>query len=368
MSAAVHEERRPAGRGWRTRIPRKFSGQYFRPHFLDHLNQSAYSLSFGHLLVLTAVTIYFYLTQSIPAVTDHWNDLFPWIAHAWSALAHGHNPFAVPATFPQEQGWTATRHAIRDGILEGELGAGALLMFFVNPLKPPDPHPSRSKRLIRFLTGYTTQCDWFDRVALFLHIPNQHQVDKEGNPKKTTALQLLFSPLSVIASGIPGNVIGFGLFFGIPWLLHQVHVFLAGWDVAPDPGSGNVAVWENLGRSSFDAKMIGVIGLFFFARRAFLKIGMDLIGTLSDIRAAKIVNAKTRFAAWRARPPRLWPAPYRAAVYSKVRRHADAALKYEIPVHSAASRWITIGFVLLIPLAAWRGWDILAAAKQGAGK
>lgn len=350
------------------RIPKKFSGGYYKPAGLDHVNQGGWSMAGSHVLILVAVTLYWLLFETIPAVKGHWDDLFPWVFHAASALVHGHNPFAVPATFPQDPLWKDARHATRNGILEYELAGGAVLLFFANALRRPDYYPSRLKRLIRWLTGYNEKPDWFDKAACFLHLPNPHQKDRNGNPKKTTPLQLVLSPVSILAAGIPGDLIGFGIFFGGPVLLHLAHVFLSGWGIAPASGTGAMATWESMGLDSFTAKLIGIFGLFFRGRTVILKIGTDLQETLSDIRALKLVTARTRLGRFLHRPPKFWPATYRALVYSKVRRHQNPGSSYEIPQHGIVHRYFIMAFVAFIPVAAWKGWEILAAYKASGGK
>jgi hypothetical protein len=314
---------------------RRFSQGSFKPKLKDRVLQIAYAIPLGHIAIWVAVALYFLLTQKIGWVTYHWNHLLPW---SW---------------------WTPVRHDIRNGILEGELAAGAAIIAFANGLRPEPV--SRMQRFTGWLMGYTAKPDWADRFMLFLHIPDMHQ------GRKTSLWQYILALPSVLLMGIPGNLLGFAYFYaikpGILDLLHRIHVHLYGWGVTAAGGSGTGAVEANLTRASFDAKVIGVLGTFFFARRVFLKVGVDYQDFLAEEHAARYVSlmgkALGRFRDWLARPRWPLPATYRASVWHEVIECERGENVKRSTGH--AMRW---AMLLLLPAVGWLAWygqGILAA-------
>lgn len=314
---------------------RRFALGTFKLKVQDRLLQLPYGLILGHIAIWVAVAVYFLSTQKIPWVTYHWNHLLPW---SW---------------------WTPVRHDIRNGILEGELASGAAIVAFANGYRAEAV--SKLGRFFGWLMGYTSKQGWADSVMCFLHIPNMHQ------GRKTSFWQYLFVLPSVLLAGIPGNLLGFLIFYGIKpgilAMLHHWHVFLNGWGVTAAGGGGIGAVEANLTRASFDAKVIGVLGTLFFARRVFLKVGIDFNDFLAEEHAAryvKLMGVKLgRVRDWLARPRWPLPATYRAAVWHEVIECEEGENVKRSGSH--VMRWATLALLPLLLWAAWYGQGILAA-------
>lgn len=315
------------------RVPhkyRRFTAPTFHLKIRDRILQFAYAIPMGHIAIFIAVAIYFLLTQKIPWVTYHWNHLLPW---AW---------------------WGPVRHDIRNGILEGELAAGAAIMAFANGLR--GEAKGKLGRFFGWLMGYTAKPGLVDKFMTFLHIPNMHQ------EKKTTVWQYIFALPSILLMGIPGNLLGFAYFYGIKPgildLLHKLHVHLYGWSVTAAGGSGVGGLEANLARASFDAKVIGVLGTLFFARRVFLKLGLDYQEFLAGEHAAHYLTAERarmgRIRGWFARPRWPLPATYRALVWHSVESGVMAVREKHV------MRWAMLALLPVLGWLAWYGHLILA--------
>jgi hypothetical protein len=328
---------------------RRFTLQYLKLKIRDRLLQFAYSIPMGHIAVWIAVVVYFLATQKIPWVTYHWNHLLPW---AW---------------------WAPVRHDIRNGILEGELAAGAVLIAFANALHPPAK--TKFSRFLGWLLGYTAEPDWVDKALMFIHAPDAHQVWKRtrkghvaGDPKRTTIWQYIFFIPSVLLAGLPGNLAGFAYFYGIKPgildLLHKVHVHLYGWSVTAAAGTGTGATEANIARAGFDAKVIGVLGTLFFARRLFRKVGIDYAEFLAEEHAHRYVsNLRAHLGHarnWLSRPRWPLPATYRGLVWHEVIEEQEGKNKARRS-HGHAMRWVTLAIIPALAWLAWYGQSILAA-------
>lgn len=325
----------------------RFAGVTFKPELRDRALQFGYAIPMGHIAVWIAVAIYFLATQKVPWITYHWNHLLPF---SW---------------------WPDVRHDIRNGLIEGELASGAAIIAFANA-KRPEPKGAFG-RFAGLLLGYTTKQGWADKVMCFLHIPNMHQ------QRKTTVLQYIFVIPSVLLAGIPGNLFGFAFFYGIKPgiidLLHKLHVHLMGWGVTAAGGTGATAAEANLARAGFDAKVIGILGTLFFARRVFLKVGLDYQEFLGELHAERYVHDQGAtlggFRAWLARPRWPLPATYRAIAWGEITeaevgqqrlRLAGITDKPVITVrHGHVMRWVALALLPAAGWLAWYGYTILAA-------
>jgi hypothetical protein len=321
-----------------TDIPRKydrFASGRFKLKLKDRLLQFAYAIPLGHIAIWVAVAVYFLLTQKIGWVTYHWNHLLPF---SW---------------------WPDVRHDVRNGIIEGELAAGAAIIAFANGYRTEAA--SKAGRFSGWLMGYTSKRGFTDAFMCTLHIPNMHQ------GRKTSFWQYLLALPSVLLMGIPGNLLGFGIFYGIKPgvldLLHHWHVYLYGWGVTAAGGTGAGAVEANLTRASFDAKIIGVLGTLFFGRRVFLKIGIDFNDFLAEEHAARYVKVAGqklgRFRDWLTRPRWPLPATYRAAVWHEVIECEQGLNMKRSGSH--VMRWATLALLPALGWLAWYGQGILAA-------
>jgi hypothetical protein len=347
----------------------RFSQATFKLTLRDRALQIATAIPLGHIAVWVAAAVYVLTTQKIGAITDHWNDLFPWVGYAWSALIHGHNPFAVPTTFAQSPAWKAVRHDVRNGIWEGQFASGAAIIAFANAYR--NPSGSKLSRLAGWLMGYTSEPDWADKVMIALRMPNMHQTYRKGalkgELKRTTVLQYVFAFFSVLLAGLPGNLLGFAYFYGIKPgildLIHTAHLHLYGWSVTAAGGTGAGATEANLARAGFDAKVIGILGTFFFARRVFLKIGIDYQDFLAEEHATRyIANRRAelgRLRNWLTRPRWPLPATYRAAVWHEVTECLRGLNKRRSGRH--VMRWAALALLPAIGWLAWYGQGILAA-------
>lgn len=307
---------------------KRFAVGYFQPKKRDRVYQIGLGSVLGHIGVFSAVTIYYLATQKIPWVRDHWNHLF---------------------SFKQ---WPEYRHAVR-GAEEGIWGGSLALLAFANSLRDVS---TTKGRFMRWLMGYTAEPDWFDKLSVKSRlIPNRHQ------GYRTKPYQYLLAPITVNLAALPGLVLGYLLVFGVPALLNTIKVHLhAGTISATIHGSG---FWQDLGNvwtQQNDAKLIGLLGMFFFARRAFLKIGIDLQDFLTDRRARRYmldVNKRTGFKAWAAEPHFPYPPVYRAEFWHK-------AYSGVLPkAHGNVVRWATLLVIPIMLAASWYGWTILQAAK-----
>lgn len=319
-------------------VPRRyhrFAQGSFKLKLKDRVLQLAYAIPMGHIAIWVAVAVYVILTQKIGWVTYHWNHLLPW---AW---------------------WTPVRHDIRNGILEGELAAGAAIIVFANGLRA-EPK-GKLGRFAGWMMGYTSKRDWVDSFMCALRIPDMHQ------GRKTSLWQYIFALPSVLLMGLPGNLLGFAYFYGIKPgvldLLHRAHVHLYGWSVTAAGGSGFGGTEANLTRASFDAKIIGVLGTFFFARRVFLKVGIDYQDFLAEEHAARYVQLAGerlgRFRDWLTRPRWPLPATYRATVW-----HEIIECMRGLNVKRSGShvmRWAVLALLPAVGWLAWYGQGVLAA-------
>ncbi len=330
----------------RTGIPRhvrRFTEGPFKLRLRDRALQIATSIPAGHIAIFTAVAIYYLATQKVPWITWHWNHLLPW---SW---------------------WPDVRHDIRNGILESELAGGAVIVAFANGLRPQPK--GRAGRAAGWLMGYTAKPDWADKAMMFLHIPNIHQTDRAGSPRRTAVWQYLFALPSVLLVSLPGNLAGFAWVYGIkPGILdlaHRAHLHLHGWSVTAAAGTGQGAAEANLARAGFDAKLIGIFGLLFFGRRVFLKLGVDYQEFLGEKHASDYVRNRGagvwgRFRNWITRPRWPLPATYRAVVWHEITEAERTGCPVRVH-HGRAGRRIILALIPAVLWAAWYGHGILAA-------
>lgn len=328
-------------------VPRRFRASTLKLRIYDKALQFFWAFPAGHIALFVAAAIYVLLTQDIAVVKTHWDNLLPW---TW---------------------WTPVRHDIRNGILEGELVSGATIMAFANGLRP---HPeSRLGRLMNWLMGYNESPDWADKVMLFLHMPNPHQEIYSGQahqwvPRRTSTLQYIFALPAVLLAGIPGNLLGFGWFYGVKPgvldLLHKAHLYAHGWSVTAAGGSGAGATEANLARAGFDAKVIGILGTLFFARRIFLKLGLDYQEFLAEQHASHYVTnlgkgTLGRFRNFLTKPRWPEPATYRGLVWHEVIQAVETGRP--VPLRNGhVMRWVILAAIPAIGWAAWYGHSILA--------
>lgn len=334
----------------RAKVPHRFRGSTLKLRFYDKALQFFWAFPVGHVALFTAAALYVLLTQDIAAVKTHWDSLLPW---AW---------------------WTPVRHDIRNGILEGELVSGAAIMLFANALRP---HPrGRFGRLMNWLMGYNQKPDWADKAMLFLHMPNPHQkrviVTRTGiiqASRRTSVWQYIFAFPALLLAGIPGNLLGFGWFYGIkPGILnleHRAHLFLHGWAVTAAGGTGVGATEANLARAGFDAKVIGILGTLFFARRVFLKLGLDYQEFLAEQHASHYVanlsrGTSGRLRNWLSRPRWPQPATYRGLVWHEVTEAVETG--QPVPLRNGhVMRWVILALIPAVGWLAWYGHSVLAA-------
>lgn len=332
----------------RARVPRRFRKPVLKLRIYDKALQFAWAFPVGHIALFTAAALYVLLTQDIPAVKTHWDNLLPW---TW---------------------WTPVRHDIRNGILEGELVSGAAIMLFANALRP---HPQgRPGRFMNWLMGYNETPDWADKVMLFLHMPNPHQEiysvrERRYVPRRTSVAQYILALPALLLAGLPGNLLGFGWFYGVkPGILnleHRAHLFLHGWAVTAAGGTGAGATEANLARAGFDAKVIGILGTLFFARRIFLKLGLDYQEFLAEQHASHYVanlgrGHLGRFRNWLSRPRWPEPATYRGLVWHEVTEAVQTG--QPVPLRNGhVMRWVILALIPAVGWLAWYGHSILAA-------
>lgn len=285
----------------------------------DWLQKLPWSLVAGHIGVLAAVGAYYVATQENGWITYHWNHLLPW---AW---------------------WTPVRHAIRNGILEGFLGSGFAALLLVNPLKG----------------GKFTR---WDALMCRIHAPNHWQ------GYRTTGLQYLFSPLSALLAGLPGFLLGFGIFFGIPAIEHRfsvdirlfaAHVTGHHAAVSQSPVSQEINLWK----SAWTAKVIGAMGMVLRGRTVIFKVGSDLQLFLAERQLGKYKAARTLIGRFFHKPHMFNAPPGYRQVWKSVKT-ADKAGRGQPEARNRFAGWCMVAVLPLILASAWWGSVILARIKS----
>jgi hypothetical protein len=167
--------------------------------------------------------------------------------------------------------WTTVRHAIRnvyEGLLGGLLGMAVGIKF------------KTSKPATRI-----------DNVLVALHLPSRHQ------QRRTTAIQLILSPLTVSLAGLPGFVVALAAVKGGAWLSHHYHLVVH-WPTVAIP---HVAVLQSyLATWQWQYQLVGLVAGLFYGRKAFFKIAEDI----------QLFFIERRVAAGR-RPGWIYPMNYR---------------------------------------------------------
>jgi hypothetical protein len=167
--------------------------------------------------------------------------------------------------------WTTVRHNIRN-VYEGLLG-GLLGMVVGIRWKAPKP----ASRI--------------DNLLVKLHFPSRHQ------QRRTTAIQLILSPLTVSLAGLPGFAVALAAVKGGAWLFRHYHAMVH-WPTVAVP---HVAVVHDyLATWAWQYQLVGLVAGLFYGRKAFFKVAEDI----------QLFFIERRVAAGR-RPGLIYPMNYR---------------------------------------------------------
>lgn len=277
----------------------------------------------GHVGVLIAITVYFLTINTFPYIHELWNNLFPFVWIVVHGLFTGHPVWPNVYTLHQWGWWENFRHTVPRDALEGIFGAFLVKMALFDG--------SRVKKL-----------GAVDRVMMKLHLPNVHQ----GH--RVTPWQIIFSPFSIMLASLPGVALGSLVYFGGGYLAYR-YGFHPHFIITSATGNDIWTHIQNLWRNGLPGKLIGVVGLLWFGRKVFNKLGEDLLEMFAEKRVTVMRHAHNPLTRWLAKPSAWLPPQYKRLVSRLYRSGMD------MPKHGT---WMSIVLYATIPL-------MIAAAVYG---
>lgn len=214
--------------------------------FVGHLKLLLMKIPGGHIGGLAAVGAYYFVTQLLHGQhTTVWNAgvTFPDVKYFWDHLLDAPLRDGGLVNAMSHHEWNTWRHLVRP-LYEGIFG-GLLFMFVsINPLKIAqqlkrdkhgDPAPTR-----------------FTRAEIALKfVPTLYT--------KVTPFQLGMAPVTITLYSIPGVLLGYGVDRLLRLILHVK-------SLAPALGA-HPSVIDKFYSGAFDAKIIGLFGAAFMAKR-----------------------------------------------------------------------------------------------------
>jgi hypothetical protein len=208
----------------------------------DRLQNLLYSIAGGHAGVWIVSAIYVLIFEAkyrLFGVTI-------WLKHGWDNLPAN----AGLRGSWLDQHWDTIRHLYFRNVPEGILGL-LLILAVLAKAKPVGP-PGR-----------------LDKLLVRLGFPSHHQ-GQLGRHERVSALQVIFSPVTVLLASLPGVIVGSLLIFGLPPLMRHygVHVL----------SSFHPPSWTDayLAGNSWQPLAVGALGGWFYGRKSFSKVADDV--------------------------------------------------------------------------------------------